>query len=414
MLELLTRHLPGSLRSRSGRLIFLCLAGSICLVLVSIAASQILLAGAIAGCLWERLRNPAAERRIATVVWPLLCFLIWTVAAMMLSPDVLLALGELKKFFLYLILFLTPAIAGAAGTRAWIYRGIFGMAAVSATAGLIQYLANPNRDLLHRISGLLSHWMTFSGTLMLVLVALFSYVLCYGLRRSWWAVPVGILTAVATFLSQTRNALLVGGPAGLIAVFLLMKRYRAIAGLAVVLAVTYVASPAGIRQRLRVAFDRSNPDTSNRIELFETATRLIRDNPWFGVGPKNVGIEALRYRGNRDYPEWMYQHMHNNFLQIAAERGIPGLILWLWLMIRLAWDSWKRYCEARRRMLEQTERGDTPEALMVSTAALGAWIALLGAGMFEYNFGDSEVLTLFAFMMSAPYADPVVEPAGAA
>lgn len=200
----------------------------------------------------------------------------------------------------------------------------------------------------------------------------------------------------------------------MITVLLLMKRYRAIAGLVVVLAVTYVASPASVRQRLRAGFDRNDPDTSNRIELFETASRLIRDNPWFGVGPKNVGIEALRYRGNRDYPDWMYQHMHNNFLQIAAERGIPGLILWLWLMIRLAWDSWQRYRRARRRMLEDTSRGDATEALMVSTAALGAWIALLGAGMFEYNFGDSEILTLFAFMIGAPYADPVAEPAGAA
>ena len=36
--------------------------------------------------------------------------------------------------------------------------------------------------------------------------------------------------------------------------------------------------------------------------------------------------------------------------------------------------------------------------------ALGSWAALMVAGLFEYNFGDSEVLTLFLFIMSAPYA----------
>jgi hypothetical protein len=35
---------------------------------------------------------------------------------------------------------------------------------------------------------------------------------------------------------------------------------------------------------------------------------------------------------------------------------------------------------------------------------MGSWVALVVAGMFEYNFGDSEVLTLFLFLMSAPYA----------
>ena len=37
-------------------------------------------------------------------------------------------------------------------------------------------------------------------------------------------------------------------------------------------------------------------------------------------------------------------------------------------------------------------------------AALGAWVALMIAGMIEYNFGDSEVLTFFLFIASAPYA----------
>ena len=40
---------------------------------------------------------------------------------------------------------------------------------------------------------------------------------------------------------------------------------------------------------------------------------------------------------------------------------------------------------------------------MISTAALGAGVAFLLAGLFEYNFGDTEVLTLFLFIMGAPY-----------
>jgi O-antigen ligase len=129
----------------------------------------------------------------------------------------------------------------------------------------------------------------------------------------------------------------------------------------------------------------------------KTSLRLIGENPWFGVGPKNVAREAPRYRGSDAFPDWMYQHMHNNLLQIAAERGIPGLLLWICFMIRLAWDAWQLFARSR---LATASR----EATMAATAALACWAALMVSGLFEYNFGDSEVLALFLFFVAAPYA----------
>ena len=38
------------------------------------------------------------------------------------------------------------------------------------------------------------------------------------------------------------------------------------------------------------------------------------------------------------------------------------------------------------------------------TAALAAVVAMLAAGMFEYNFGDSEFLMLFLLLVTLPYA----------
>lgn len=43
---------------------------------------------------------------------------------------------------------------------------------------------------------------------------------------------------------------------------------------------------------------------------------------------------------------------------------------------------------------------------MAATAALACWAALMISGLFEYNFGDSEVLALFLFFVAAPYAFP--------
>jgi putative inorganic carbon (hco3(-)) transporter len=253
---------------------------------------------------------------------------------------------------------------------------------------------------LHRITGFMGQWMTFSGLLMLVLVASSAYILCYGWRRSSWVMAAACICAVPLILSLTRNAWL-GAIAGLTVVLVLL-RPRAIAILGVALVAAYLLLPAGVKQRAQAALNPNDPNTKNRIELFETAIRVIKENPWVGVGQKGVKPAALKNRGSFEYPDWMYQHMHNNFLQIAAERGIPGLMLWLWFMSRLAWDAWRVYRVAKRDCRDKSAE-DIKEALVVSVAALGAWVALLFAGLFEYNFGDSEVLTLFLFMMSAPY-----------
>jgi putative inorganic carbon (HCO3(-)) transporter len=164
----------------------------------------------------------------------------------------------------------------------------------------------------------------------------------------------------------------------------------------------YLVSPASIQNRLRSGWNPNDPNTRNRIELFGTTLRLIRDHPWLGVGQR-VSLEAPKYRGSQEFPDWMYLHMHNNFLQIAAERGIPGLILWLWFMLQLGWHAIRVFLASGGSA--NADSGDSREAdNFVAAAAVGGWVALLAAGMFEYNFGDSEILTLFLFMMSAPFA----------
>jgi O-antigen ligase len=145
-----------------------------------------------------------------------------------------------------------------------------------------------------------------------------------------------------------------------------------------------------------------DPNTAPRIEVWQTSIRMIRAHPWVGVGQESVWEEALHYRGTNVYPDWLYQHMLNNFLQIAAERGIPGLLLWLWLMGRLAWDAFRTYRRSGGSRLRRSS--SKTEALIASTAALGAWAALMAAGLFEYNFGSSVVMILFLFIVGAPYA----------
>jgi len=397
MPDRLKGYLPGSLDTTSARVIFLLLAGSVAASLLSIAASQALLVLAAIGAVAFLRPQPGRFSNLRPVLLPLTLFFLWTVVAALASSDVPRGLTIIKKFFIFLILLLVPLAAKGAGRIAWICRTVFVAATLSSVVGLIQFIRNPERDLLHRISGFMGQWMTFSGLLMLALVALAAYCACSDWRGRRWLIPAGAVMFAAIYLSQTRSAVL-GVIAGVFVV-LLLQRPRATLVLLILVPALYLVSPARIQQRFRGGWHADDPNTRNRIELVETSLRLIGDNPWFGVGPKNVAIEAPRYRGSGDYPDWMYQHMHNNLLQIAAERGIPGLLLWMWLMIRMAWDAWLLFARSR-------PDASSREALMAATAALGCWVALVVSGLFEYNFGDSEVLALFLFFMAAPYAFP--------
>jgi putative inorganic carbon (HCO3(-)) transporter len=394
-------RLPATLREITERIAFPALAGCVSMALISIAAAEILLViSSLAACL-ILIRKGRSALQLPPVFLPLLLFFIWTFVTALASAHRYENLTGLRKFALYLILFLVPIIARTPKSITWIYRAVLVAALLASCMGMIQYATDSQSDLLHRITGFMSHWMTYSGQLMLVLIALAAYL--FGSGRYWRMIliPLGILLIIPLVFSETRNAWL-GTIAGMIVVLLLLKP-RALTILTIALVALYLASPANIKTRFRSGWDLNDPNTQNRIELFETSVRVIQNHPWLGVGQNSVKETALKFRGNYDYPDWMYQHMHNNFLQIAAERGIPGLLLWFWFMGRLAWDAWLVFRNARRESLVGVN-GSHNEASIASTAALGAFAALLVAGMFEYNFGDSEIMILFLFMMSAPYA----------
>ena len=93
-------------------------------------------------------------------------------------------------------------------------------------------------------------------------------------------------------------------------------------------------------------------------------------------------------------------HLHNVPVQIAAERGLPALALWLWFIAVVARDMW--------RMIKTSTRSSLP------AAGFAALVAMLAAGMFEYNFGDSEFLMLFLVLVTLPYAAEAEPAAGLA
>ena len=92
---------------------------------------------------------------------------------------------------------------------------------------------------------------------------------------------------------------------------------------------------------------------------------------------------------------------HNNIIQIAAERGLPALACWLWLLAQIVVDHWRRF--------RQLRAGPDPGATLWPVLAIAVTVALFVGGLFEYNFGDSEVLLMYCALISLAYV-PVLRP----
>jgi len=135
------------------------------------------------------------------------------------------------------------------------------------------------------------------------------------------------------------------------------------------------------------------PDTSgwDRVYMLEAGSRIVKNHPFLGVGPEMVS-EVYPIYVEPDARRHDNPHLHNNLIQVAAERGLPALLAFLWFV-------GASLCLAIRELRRTSGRG-TARAL--AAGALAVLLSGLVAGLFEYNFGDSEFQMLFLFAMSIP------------
>jgi O-antigen ligase len=155
-------------------------------------------------------------------------------------------------------------------------------------------------------------------------------------------------------------------------------------GAAVVLVI--ILRPSTVVSRFTIS-DASSVD---RYYMWQAGIDMIRDKPVFGQGPGIIPYAYARFRWT-DAPSASVPHLHNNAMHLAAERGLPCVAFWLWWLIASLGAA-----------LHQARRGAWNER-WVAVGALGFLVAILFAGLFEFNFGDSEVLYVILLASVAPF-----------
>jgi len=241
-----------------------------------------------------------------------------------------------------------------------------------------------------RAHGFFSIYMTLAGVLTVVLTAELAPLAVAGRRRAV-AAAAWLTAALALALTLVRGAWL--GLAAGVLVSLAGVRRRAVAVAGVVALAAAVLALPSVRQRAETLGDAGDATARERLAMIDGGLAMLRQRPIIGVGPGQV---------KRLYPAYAppeaqrrhTSHLHNTPLQIAVERGVVGLALWLWIFAAFFARAW--------RVLRRVPADAVADRALV-VGALAAVTAFLVAGLFEYNFGDTEVLLVILSVMALPF-----------
>ena len=213
--------------------------------------------------------------------------------------------------------------------------------------------------------------------------------------------------ALALLLTATRASQL----AFLIAAFAMLLvggNRKMILTLAVVVLPVAVAGLFYLQQSRRVGFFDAQDSSINwrqtvyreGLDLWTSSAR----NFTFGVGMDSI----KRYAG-----EWQLfdngrlpiGHFHSTPLQLAVERGLPALLIWLTILgvyARTLWRALRFQISNSKFRINAESEIQNPKSKIQNGIILGCLGGALGfftSGLVHYNLGDGEVAMGFYLLM---------------
>lgn len=128
----------------------------------------------------------------------------------------------------------------------------------------------------------------------------------------------------------------------------------------------------------------------DRIAIYLNTLNMIKAHPVLGVGANTFMKNYKQYKNNPEYRNVVTADLlyaHNNFLHMAAEIGLTGLIIFLWLLFKLFSASFLIY---------RNSKDDFIRILCLSLSA--CLISFLINGLTESSLYSSTVAILFWFV----------------
>ncbi|HQZ82933.1 MAG TPA: O-antigen ligase family protein [Pyrinomonadaceae bacterium] len=264
-----------------------------------------------------------------------------------------------------------------------------------------------------RSQGFYNHYVTYAEMLQLVAALIFGLIVAnLGPRRetetrrdshlsrignffsstTFLAAALG-LACLALLFTVTRASQLGFMVAALVIVLLSAKKKLILAGLVIAVPVIFGGLLFLHESRDVGFFDSKDDSTKYREMMWRDGYRILTESPrhlLVGVGMNSV---------QKHWQEWgMFDkgwqplgHFHSTPVQLAVERGIPTLILWLAILFFFARRFWSGLKGARK--------GDRRRFGLLLGAS-GALCGFTTSGLVHWNLGDAEVAMVFFLIMA--------------
>jgi O-antigen ligase len=296
---------------------------------------------------YDLVRGDRRSRELGPLAWPLAAFVGWSGVSLLWSDDLREGAIDLLFFFLpfgVLAVGLARLPWSRSGLRL-LYAVLAAMALVFASVGIYQWLTrdifwNPKVAVgnafapFYRVNSVFWDPSIYGRFLVIAILATLVIALCTA-RREVALGAAALIAVVWTGLlfsfSQSSFAALIAGVL-LAAAFAWRWRSAAAVGLGAVVMLTVGFSAPQVRDNLleesRRGLDRA---TSGRFGLMEDGARIALDHPLAGVGLGGFKRAYAARTGLRG-EEPARAASHNTPITVAAETGLPGLAVLVWLV----------------------------------------------------------------------------------
>lgn len=341
---------------------------------------------------------------------PILVFLGVTLVSALSGIDFFHSMEKMNSEMLVIIFFLVAAnIKNFDHAKKIIFIFIIS-SSVSGLLGVIQYSTGSWSDnselfsmLQGRAHGTRSWAQTYTEGLLLALPAsiyaavyskkkifyLAAIIIFLGIvfgkvRMIWISTAVILALMVVPELKKTR---------GLLRIFAIVLFLAAISAAVLANRTNMVKKAVNSSDTVRINMLKTSIEI--RTGMWRTALAIFKDYPVFGVGKENIKKENIlpayyeKLGIPADYRK--LSHLHSNFIHILVERGIVGLLAFLYLFVAYLYYAAKKILHTCRN-----------EKYFI----FGCWLGILGfllSGLTEYSYGDSEVQMTVWFLMALTF-----------
>jgi putative inorganic carbon (hco3(-)) transporter len=308
--------------------------------------------GGMLALAWELRRRDGRVRELGPLAWPLAGFLAWAGVSLLWSDGARQGAVSLAAFYLPFGL-LALMLARLPWKRRWLKAltvQLVAMAVVFAGTGVYQWVTrdvfwNPKVIIgnvyapFYRVNSLFWDPSIYGRFLVVaILVALVSVL--YGARRDSIVAAVVVVALWAGLVfsfSQSSFVALVVGVLGAIA---LSWERRSVVALGVAVVALLAAGFVVPSVRAEI-LDNTDRATGNRTSLVREGLRIAADHPLGGVGLggfKSAYGERVGFRA----ADPARAASHNTPVTVAAELGLPGVLLFGWLVATALWLPFRR------------------------------------------------------------------------